>query len=139
MPFSRTVQVAISIYDAEESVSLEGTSGPYLQYAHARARSILEKADPDGTEITDFEPGERSLARKISEYPEVIDKAVNELMPHLVCTYLYELAQTFNRFYEHNQVIGDPRQAPRLALVARYADTLQGGLKLLGIASPDKM
>jgi arginyl-tRNA synthetase len=60
-------------------------------------------------------------------------------MPHHVCTYLYELAQTFNRFYEHNRVIDDPRQALRLALVARYADTLKQGLALLGIASPDKM
>lgn len=131
------------IYDPEESVSLEGNSGPYLQYAHARARSILKKAAespeaeaPDGSE---FDTGERSLVRKISEYTEVIDKATAELMPHHVCTYLYELAQVFNRFYEHNRVVGDPRQAARLALVTAYADTLQSGLKLLGIASPDKM
>jgi arginyl-tRNA synthetase len=127
------------IYEPEESVSLEGNSGPYLQYAHARARSILRKTEADHAEITDFEAGERSLARKISEYPEVVDRAVNDLMPHHVCTYLYELAQTFNRFYENNRVIDDPRQAARLALVARYADTLQRGLTLLGIASPDKM
>ena len=127
------------IYDPEESVSLEGNSGPYLQYAHARARSILRKVDVSDENIVDFEPGERSLARKIAEYPEVIDKAVAGLMPHHVCTYLYELAQTFNRFYENNRVIGDPRQAARLALVGRYADTLKQGLALLGIASPEKM
>ncbi len=130
------------IYDPEESVSLEGNSGPYLQYAHARARSILQKAkNQDGMpgEIADFESAERSLARKITEYPEVIDKSVRELMPHHLCGYLYELAQTFNRFYEHNRVIDDERQATRLTLVKHYADTLQYGLKLLGIASPDKM
>lgn len=136
------------IYDPEESVSLEGNSGPYLQYAHARARSILAKAEKtqvnvDGilNQVQDdgFEAGERSLARKISEYSEVVDKAVVELMPHHVCTYLYELAQVFNRFYEGNRVIGDGRQAQRLALVASYADTLKNGLALLGIASPDKM
>jgi arginyl-tRNA synthetase len=60
-------------------------------------------------------------------------------MPHHVCGYLYELAQTFNRFYEHNRVVGEPRQATRLALVAIYAETLKKGLGLLGIASPDKM
>jgi arginyl-tRNA synthetase len=128
------------IYDPAESVSLEGNSGPYLQYAHARARSILSKAQaaklPENAEL---EAGERSLARKIGEYTEVINRAVNELMPHHICTYLYELAQTFNRFYENNRVIGDDRQALRLSLVGIYADTLKGGLSILGIASPDKM
>ncbi|HVV25523.1 MAG TPA: arginine--tRNA ligase [Candidatus Saccharimonadales bacterium] len=127
------------IYDPEESVSLEGNSGPYLQYAHARARSILAKAGSEGAPVQDFEAGERSLARKISEYTEVIDKAAAELMPHHLCGYLYELAQTFNRFYEHNRVVGDERQDVRLALVVAYAETLKAGLGLLGIASPDKM
>jgi len=127
------------VYDVEESFSIEGNSGPYLQYAHARARSILAKADGVGRLGEDFDEGERSLARKISEYPEVVDKAVNELMPHHVAGYLYELAQTFNRFYEHNRVIGDEREEARLALVNKYADTLKSGLNLLGIVAPDKM
>lgn len=156
------------IYDPKESVSLEGNSGPYLQYAHARARSILKKAnqssavipasEPESSEkgvassdassdwIPDqvgdddkFQPAERLLLRKISEYAEVVDKATNELMPHYICTYLYELAQTFNRFYEHNRVVGDDRQELRLQLVERYADVLKNGLELLGIAAPDTM
>jgi arginyl-tRNA synthetase len=127
------------IYDPEESVSLEGNSGPYLQYAHARARSILRKAGSEGEVAGSLEAGERTLLRKISEYPEVIDKAIAELMPHHVCTYLYELAQTFNRFYEQNRVIGDERQALRLGLVGAYAGTLQRGLEVLGIAAPEQM
>jgi arginyl-tRNA synthetase len=127
------------IYDPKESVSLEGNSGPYLQYAHARARSILRKSDKAAEMASDLQPGERSLVRKITEYTEVVDKAVAELMPHHICTYLYELAQEFNRFYEHNRVIDDPREATRLALVTKYADTLQAGLHLLGIVAPDKM
>ncbi len=130
------------IYDPAESVSLEGNSGPYLQYAHARARSILRKAGDGQAKLpdeADFEAGERSLARKISEYSETVDKAVAELMPHHVCAYLYELAQVFNRFYEHNRVIGDGRQDVRLALVGRYAETLRSGLELLGIAAPEQM
>jgi arginyl-tRNA synthetase len=129
-------------YDPAESVSLEGNSGPYLQYAHARARSIIRKAGADNAKpelFSDFQPDERSLVRKITEYPEVVDKAVAELMPHHVCTYLYELAQAFNRFYEHNRVIGDPRQAVRLELVNRYTKTLKSGLELLGIAAPEQM
>ncbi len=132
------------IYDPQESVSLEGNSGPYLQYAHARARSILHKVTGEhevssaGSTVL-LEAQERSLARKLTEYAEVVDKAVVELTPHLVATYLYELAQVFNRFYENNRVIDDPRQATRLALVTRYAETLKNGLGLLGIAAPDRM
>lgn len=128
------------IYIPEESVSLEGNSGPYLQYAHARARSILQKAGEETSVASnDLEAGERSLARKISEYPEVVTKAATELMPHYICTYLYELAQTFNRFYEHSRVIGDEREALRLQLVELYADVLRDGLGLLGITAPDRM
>jgi arginyl-tRNA synthetase len=127
------------IYDPEESISLDGNSGPYLQYAHARARSILKKAGANPAEIETLEVGERSLARKISEYPEAAEKAVAELMPHHICTYLYELAQAFNRFYEHNRVIGNERQDVRVQLVTSYADTLKAGLKLLGITAPDTM
>jgi arginyl-tRNA synthetase len=127
------------IYDPEESVSLEGNSGPYLQYAHARARSVLAKGEGAERRIDGLDEVERQLARKIGEYPEVIQKAVDELMPHHVCTYLYELAQVFNRFYEKAKVVGDPRQATRLKLVELYADVLKDGLGLLGIAAPDRM
>jgi arginyl-tRNA synthetase len=142
------------IYEPEESVSLQGNSGPYLQYAHARARSILKKVsdeaeagkspmagdlEADEAAARHLQEGERSLARKLSEYPEVIDLAIAELMPHHICTYLYELAQVFNRFYEHNRVIGDDREAIRLLLVIAYAETLKHGLGLLNIPAPDHM
>ncbi len=127
------------IYNPKESVSLEGNSGPYLQYAHARARSILQKSRQNPAAFADLEPGERTLVRKIAEYPEVLERAAQALMPHHICTYLYELAQSFNRFYEHNRVIDDPREAARLHLVLLYADTLQAGLKVLGISAPDRM
>ncbi|HEX7963603.1 MAG TPA: arginine--tRNA ligase [Candidatus Saccharimonadales bacterium] len=127
------------IFEPKESVSLEGNSGPYLQYAHARARSILKKGGAAAEHLSDLDEYERGLARKISEYPDVLDKAVRELLPHYICTYLYELAQAFNRFYEHAQVVGDPREAARLKLVELYADVLKDGLTLLGIAAPEHM
>lgn len=127
------------IYDPVESVSLEGNSGPYLQYAHARAKSILGQATNPAGALTDFKDGERSLARKINEFPEVVDQAVVELMPHLIATYLYELAQTFNRFYENNRVLGHEREAVRIVLVKKYAGILEQGLALLGITAPDRM
>jgi arginyl-tRNA synthetase len=125
-------------YDIDESVSLEGNSGPYLQYAHARARSILQKAGQPAS-IDNLEAGERSLARKISQYPEVVAKATEELMPHHIANYIYELAQVFNSFYEKNRVVDDPRQAIRAALVSAYADVLKNGLSLLNITAPERV
>jgi arginyl-tRNA synthetase len=99
----------------------------------------LSKAAAEAVAQTDLEDDERMLLRKLTEYAEVIDLATNELLPHHICTYLYELAQVFNRFYEHNRVIGDARQAVRLKLVQYYADNLKSGLALLGITAPDRM
>ena len=136
------------VYDPAESVALEGNSGPYLQYAHARAKSVIAKASvatiqneasSNSGGHDNLESGERSLVRKLSEYPEVIELATNELAPHIICTYLYELAQEFNRFYENNRVIGDERQTLRIEMVGKYADTLKSGLGLLGIHAPEHM
>lgn len=128
------------VVDVQESVSLEGNSGPYIQYAHARACSILAKASGSQQEgITDLDPTERSLALKISEYPEVISKAVDELMPHHICSYLYELAQTFNSFYEKSRIIGDERESIRLKLVGSYSQVLKNGLTTLNIKAPERM
>lgn len=127
------------IYDPNESMSLEGNSGPYLQYAYARASSIMRKAVDAETIVSDLTTDERTLALKISQFREVGDKAVQELSPHLLCTYLYELTQAFNRFYEHNRVIDDPRQSVRLTLLKQYRAVLGRGLRILGIAAPEKM
>ncbi len=133
-------------FDISESVSLEGNSGPYLQYAHARACSILARVSEPVVALADIEfasetltTGERSLVRKLGMWAEVVDSAVQELMPHHVCSYLYELAQIFNRFYEQSRVIDDPRQALRLSLISQYSSTLNRGLQLLGIDAPKSM
>ncbi len=128
------------IYNPVESIALEGNSGPYLQYAHARARSILAKSTIDDLVVPgDLQKDERSLLRIISEFNEIINKSIIDLSPHLICNYLYELAQVFNRFYESNRVIGDDRETIRLKLVELYADRLKSGLELLGITAPDRM
>ena len=130
------------IYDPEESVSIVGNSGPYLQYAHARACSILRKAEGKvvgALEEVTFDDAERSLLRKLSQYVGAVDQAVTESAPHIICTYLYELAQSFNSFYEHNRVIDDEREAVRLSLVSRYKNTLAKGLAILGIHAPEQM
>jgi arginyl-tRNA synthetase len=137
------------VLDVKESISLEGSSGPYLQYAYARACSIIEKSTgkrTQDTEHSDLNPmsstlddSERSLARKLSQYPETVQKALNELMPHHVANYLYDLAQTFNGFYETSRILGDQRQTVRLELAQAYAQVLKHGLGLLNIEAPEKM
>ncbi len=126
-------------FDINESVAVEGNSGPYLQYAHARARSILAKTGDENVESLELQPAERSLLRKIGEFTEVVNNASEQLMPHLICTYLYELAQVFNRFYESNRVIGHERQALRKKLVHCYADVLKKGLQVLNIPAPERI
>ena len=129
------------IFDPHESVGLQGNSGPYLQYAHARAMSILSKITDDYSlaPLVDIDSNERSLLVKMTEYEDVIERATTQLAPHLVCTYLYELAQVFNRFYENSRIVDDPRQAIRARLVTGYAGILKSGLTLLGIQAPDHM
>lgn len=127
------------IYDPKESVSILGNSGPYLQYAHARARSILAKSEAGRTITETLQADERKLLRKIGEFNEAVERATAELLPSYICTYLYELSQDFNRFYEHNRVLGDERETVRLGLVEGYAETLKSGLSLLGIPAPERM
>ena len=113
---------------------------PINSTAHARACSIIGKSNVSPSLSGEpLDGAERSLVRKLSEYTDVMNEATKELLPHLVCTYLFDLAQTFNRFYESSRIIGDVREAHRLALVIRYRDTLAHGLGSLGIAAPEKL
>lgn len=128
-------------FDPESSVSLHGNSGPYLQYALVRAKSILTKAgDSSASEgAVQFHEGERALVRKLSHYQMVLEEATRNYETHTLCTYLYELAGEFNVFYEKNRIIDSEREAERLRIVDAYAQTLQSGLELLGIQVPEKM
>jgi arginyl-tRNA synthetase len=126
-------------FDPQNSVSTHGNSGPYLQYAHARACSILAKTTQNSPEAITFDESERVLVQKLSQYTSVVEQATTHLETHPICNYLYELAGVFNTFYEKSRVVGDPREATRAAIVRTYKDTLADGLSLLGIAAPDRM
>jgi len=124
-----------TVFDWKEALNFERQSGPYLQYAHARACSILEKAGTF-TECYDLETEpEIALAKKIAKFPVVIDRVVTELHPHLLATYAHELADTFNTFYHFEPVLkseGTVRDR-RLTLVLAMQNTLQETLLTLGI------
>ena len=82
---------------------------------------------------------ERNLVKKILEYKELLDEAVNELAPHKLANFLYELSQTFSRFYENCPVLGSAEESERLKLVKAYLDVMTHGLKILGIEIPEEM
>ncbi|MHB1330906.1 MAG: arginine--tRNA ligase [Minisyncoccota bacterium] len=127
------------IFDIEKSVSTEGDSGVYLQYAHARANSIMEKSRKRGN-TKSVRAKTHEVERLLHRFPEIIERAQVEYAPHHITTYLTELAGSFNNFYAHEQVISDePESAYRLAIVEAFKNIIKNGLVILGIPSPDKM
>ncbi len=129
------------VFDPEKSLSLEGDSGPYLQYARVRALSLVAAAQEAGIEPgQDDMPGEPSaLERVLIHYPSVVERAARELEPHYITTYLTELAGAFNSWYANNKVIGGT--SPRYGVWLAYATikTLSEGLNTLGIPAPEEM
>jgi arginyl-tRNA synthetase len=129
------------IFDIKDSVSLHGNSGPYLQYSLARAKSILRKAETksQAEENAKLDKWERKLLLKFAEWQVVLKRAVDELTPHHVCTYLYELAQTFSQFYENDKVVGGEKEFLRQKLVQKYIILLEDGFKLLGMPTVERV
>ncbi|HET9998828.1 MAG TPA: arginine--tRNA ligase [Nocardioides sp.] len=133
------------VFDLDRMVSLTGNTGPYLQYAAARIRSIFRTAaiSPDGatTPITLTEPAERALALALLEFGDVVVHVGDQLEPHRLCGYLFDLAQHFSAFYEQCPVLKADSEvrASRLALCAVTLAVLDQGLDLLGIARPEQM
>jgi arginyl-tRNA synthetase len=135
-----------SQFDLETSISLEGDSGPYLQYTHARCQSILRQAGEsvpvaDLSEVA-LHPSEVALSRWLVRFPEVVAEAARQAAPNLIAQYLYELAQRFNAMYAQVSVLQADTpalRAHRIAEVASVAQVLRNGFKLLGFAAVDRM
>ncbi|MBX4198781.1 arginine--tRNA ligase [Candidatus Parcubacteria bacterium] len=127
------------IFDVDKSVSTEGDSGVYLQYAHARANSVLEKADKKG-DAGALQGEVRMVERLLYRFPEIVLRSQREYAPHFITTYLTELASSFNNFYAHEQVISDDAESPyRLAIVEAFKIVMKNGLTVLGMPAPEKM
>lgn len=131
------------IFDINQALSLEGDSGPYLQYATVRASTLLKKAEgvvdvstalPGGWQTTHIE-------KLLQRYPRIVDRAGREYAPHQLVTYLTELAGSFNSFYGNHKIIdaGDPTSGYRLAITKAFVDVMSSGLHLLGIEIPTEM
>ena len=131
------------IFDFDKSLSLEGDSGPYLQYTAVRAGSILTKAKEMNLSLSEIKPTADILDLERSLYllPEIIERAGRENSPQLVVTYLLELASVFNGFYASTKVLdNDNALTPyHLALTKATRRVLKNGLSVLGIKVPVKM
>jgi arginyl-tRNA synthetase len=133
------------IFDLDRMLAFEGDTGPYLQYAHARVRSIFRRLgapwDPATASFALEHPAERYLALGVLAFPEAFSLSLESLQPHRLCVYLFDLAQRFTSFYEACPVLSSVGQtrSERLALCDLSARTLSLGLSLLGIEAPDQM
>ncbi len=135
------------IFDWDLMLSFEGNTGPYLQYAYTRIQSILRKANVSSAEVTGTlviaATEEKDLAVKLLQFQEVLEQAAVDAYPHLLCTYLYDLASLFMRFYEACPILKEG-VAPsvrdsRLTLANHVAQTIENGLNLLGIEVMPRM
>jgi len=129
------------IFDPEKSLSLEGDSGPYVQYAHTRALSLVTQATNAGIgEGKDDMPAEsNTLERLLLHFPDALARAAKELEPHYVTTYITELASAFNSWYASERVIGGEHPHYGVLLTMAVEKTLAKGLHALGIPAPEKM
>ena len=126
------------LFDSKKAVSFEGDTGPYLQYTYARANSILSKAKEEGNADSLDENG-IGIVKKLSMFPEIIEKCASELKPNYLANYLSELALLFNEFYHNQQVIGSEDEEALLAMVLAVKTVMGNGLQLLGITPLEKM
>ncbi len=133
------------VFDLDRMIAFEGDTGPYLQYAHARLRSIFRRLgaswDPGTVTFVLADAAERHLALGLVAFPEAVAAALSSLQPHRLSGYLFDLAQRFTAFYESCPVLTapEPTRTERLALCELTARTLALGLSLLGIDAPDQM
>jgi arginyl-tRNA synthetase len=131
------------VFDLDEALSFEGFTGPYLQYAHARMASILQKAGKDAPTAMDGtdDQAEYDVLRVAADFPQVVADAAAQHRPSLLAQFLFEFAQAANAFYRDVPVLTAPPEdrARRLAIVRALKATLKNGLALLGIRSPEEM
>ncbi len=140
-----TERVRDYVFDWDRMLAFEGDTGPYLQYAHARIRSIFRRAGvapPAPGAVPQLgEPSERALALQLLGFAAAVEAAADSYSPSKLCTYLFELATSFTTFYEACRVLVDDEsvRSSRLGLCDLTARVLELGLSLLGMEAPEQM
>jgi len=133
------------IFNPEESIDFHGFTGPFVQYTHARIKSVLRKLEGISTTVQTTAPLlklEKELIVTLEQYPSVIEQACAEMNPSLIAIYTFNLAKTFNSFYTEHSVANAEnadKKSLRLQLCQMVANTIGSGMQLLGIAVPERM
>lgn len=135
------------MFDPGESIQLQGHTGPFIQYTHARIRALLRKAETmviAKAELSShlLEPSERSVINLVNEYPNKLQEAVRDYSPSVIANYAYELAKEYNQFYQNIPIFNESDPAKlrfRIDFSRVVADTLKKAMGLLGIQVPEKM
>lgn len=134
------------IFNFEQMLSFEGNTAPYLLYAYTRVASVFRKAGLDMADVNgDFllqEEAEQALAARLVQFGEVLESVAEKGLPHLLCSYLYDVAGLFSTFYEHCPILSGDNEAlkqSRLKLAALTARTLKQGMELLGLSPLERM
>jgi arginyl-tRNA synthetase len=132
------------LFDPNESVDFQGHTGPFIQYTHARIKSVLNRAALTSTEIkpTDLAPEERDLILVLTQFPGTIIEAANGYNPGIIANYVYELAKAYNKFYHEKSILqAEDEQVKqfRLQLSAASAKVISKAMNLLGIQVPERM
>jgi arginyl-tRNA synthetase len=126
------------VFDPETSLSLDGDSGPYLQYALVRAKSIAAQSDVSAS-AHELPDATYDIERLLMRFPEVARKAEALIAPHAVTQYLTQLASEWNSFYANERIRGGEYEAYKLMVAAAFVATMENGLGLLGIPVPERM
>jgi arginyl-tRNA synthetase len=134
----------VIVFDWDRMLSFEGDTGPYIQYSHARAKSILRKAGSSPARLDPkalADDREVALMRHLAEFPDAVQRAAMDMRPHYIAGYALDLATRFNEFYQAVPVLkaGQGARPARLALVRATAQVLSNALNLLGIEAPERM
>lgn len=133
------------LFDPNESVDFQGHTGPFIQYTHARIKSVLSRADYEpnyNIEITELAGVERDLIILLTQFPEVINTAAAEYSPAVIANYVYELAKSYNKFYHEKSILqaeDEILKQFRLQLSASSAKVISKAMNLLGIDVPERM
>lgn len=127
------------VFDWNEALNFEGNTGPYLQYSHARACSILENKEVKKINDFNFNEKEKQILSMMSEFRHVVKRSGQDYAPNIILQYLLDLSASFNDFYHSCRVIGSDNEDQRLLIVDSFRIVVSNGLKLLGIEPIEKM
>ena len=130
------------LFDWDEILNMQGNSGPYLQYAYVRTQSVLSRIKNQELRIKNIEKLEKEeddLLRFLTQFPYMVEKAAVDFAPNVICTYLFELSQKFNLFYQKQKIIGSSNEGFRIELTRATGQVIKNGLNLLGIETVERM